>query len=160
MIYTYNSNMKKLNIGTLLFDVFTPLILGSILGILVKDDFSYLETLNRNIVVPPVVFIIVWSILYLLMGLWYYLYEKNENKDYIKNLYWISLFVNLMFTPTLFLLKNIYLALINVIILLGLIIYIFINGIKNKQKYSYLLLPYIIWLFVALTIMIDLVSLN
>ena len=61
--------MKKNQVINFVFNVFTPLILGAIVGFLTKNDYSYLDSLNRTIIIPPIVFPIVWSILYLLQGI-------------------------------------------------------------------------------------------
>ena len=98
-------------VGTLSF----PLLLGLIVGVVLKEDFSYIESLPRTIKVPSIVFPIVWTILYIL-------------------------------------------ALLDVVILIALVGYLFANGWRNKKKYSYLLIPYLLWLFVALSLMLDIIS--
>lgn len=111
--------MKRLNISYSLFKILTPILIGSVVGLFFKDYTSYIEQLNRNIEVPAVLFPIVWSILYVLIGIWYFFYEKEDNK---KNniIYYILLFINFMFTPVLFYFHNIVLALIiSIILLLG-----------------------------------------
>ena len=152
--------MKTFELDKFLLYIFSPLLLGTVVGFLFKDYFVTLEQFNRNIIIPPIVFIIVWSVLYLLMGIWYYLYDKDDGDSKTKKLYWILLIVNLLFTPILFYFKNIFLAMIDVIILLLGIGFIFIMGIKENKKYSYLLLPYILWLLTALTLTIDLLINN
>ena len=150
--------MRKEKIIKMLFSILTPIILGTIVGIIFKDYNSYLDTLNRTIVVPPILFPIVWSILYLLIGVWYYNYEKTATTKN-KILYYILLFVNLLFTPVLFYLEKIVLATIIVIILLVGNITLLYDSMK-KGKFSNLLVPYIIWLMFALILMIDLVVNN
>ena len=49
----------------------------SIVGIIFKDYNSYIETLERTIKVPAIIFPIVWSILYVMIGFWYDFYEKQ-----------------------------------------------------------------------------------
>lgn len=142
-------------IGTLLF----PTLLGLIVGILLKEDFSYIESLPRTIQVPPIVFPIVWTILYIVMGIYKELYNEDQTKDKkIDILYNLSLFFNVLFSVLLFGLHQKFLAFIDVVILLVLVSYMFINGYQNKKKYSYLLLPYVLWLFVALSLILDLIS--
>ena len=152
--------MKPFELDKFLLYVFSPLLLGTIVGFLFRDYFSVLEQFNRNIIIPPVVFRIVWSVLYILMGIWYYIYDRDDGKENIKRLYWVLLIVNLLFTPILFFFKNIFLSMIDVIILLFGIGFIFIFGIKEKRKYTYLLLLYILWLLTALTLTIDLLANN
>lgn len=153
--------MKKKNTIEIIFNVGLPLILSLVVWLLTKNDISYIESLNRNIKVPSFIFPIVWSILYILMGIWFYLFKKDYPLDY-KNqiIYWISLFVNLLFSFLLFSFKQITLSFIDVILLLIMIIYLFLVTLIRNKKYSYLLLPYILWLFVAFTLMLDLLVNN
>lgn len=153
--------MKKKEIINFIFMVFIPLIVNSIISFTIKNDFQYIETLNRKIIIPPIVFIIVWSILYILMGLWAYFYEKDyQNDKTTLAIYWFSLIVNMLFAPILFLGHLLYLALFDVIALLIMIMYLFIKTIIKNKKYAYLLFPYCIWLIMALTLMIDLIMHN
>ena len=146
--------MKKNDISNKLFHILMPILLGTVVGIIFKDYNSYIETLERTYVVPPIVFPIVWSILYVLIGFWYNKFEADvDSKD--KVIYYILLFVNYLFTPVLFYFKQITLALIVVVVLLIGNVYLFVKSLPNG-KFSYLLIPYILWLMVALTLMLDL----
>lgn len=144
--------MKK--ISDILFYVFTPLLIGTIIGLIFKDYTSYIQTLNRNIKVPSLIFPIAWSILYLVIGIWYYFYQKNAT-DKNKLLYYILLVLNYLFTPLLFYFKQITLSLILVLLLIIGNAYLFYDFLK-KDKKSYILIPYLIWLCFAQILMIDL----
>ena len=48
----YIKSMNKGKVKEFIFNVFSPLLLGSVIGLLTKDDFSYLDTLNRKINIP------------------------------------------------------------------------------------------------------------
>ena len=145
--------MKKIDIGSMLFHVLTPILIGTVIG-LIFNDFNYIDTLNKSFDVPKIVFPIVWSILYLLIGIWYHNYEK-EATTLNKVIYYILLGLNFLFTPVLFYFHNIVLALIIVIILLLGNIYLLFDS-KKIIKYSYLLIPYLLWLTFAGILMVDL----
>lgn len=150
--------MKTKEIGNKLFHILMPILLGIVVGIIFKDDMSYIETLERIIKVPTIVFPIVWSILYVLIGFWYDKYEEEATlKD--KVIYYILLLFNLLFTPILFYFKQIVIALLIVVVLLIGNIYLFVKSYR-LGKYSYLLIPYLLWLMVALTLMFDLLINN
>lgn len=151
--------MSKQNTISLLFNCLTPLLISFLVFFVTKEDISYLETINRSLVISPIVFPIVWTILYVLMGIWAFLYEK-ENDDLTMIIYWISLFANLLFSFILFSFHLIVLAFIDVIILFILILYLFIKTLLKQKKYAYLLLPYLIWLVIAFFLMRDLVIFN
>lgn len=144
--------MKKTS--DLLFYVFTPLLIGTIIGLVFKDYTSYIQTLNRNIKVPSLVFPLAWSILYLVIGIWYYFYQKKAT-DKNKFLYYILLILNYLFTPLLFYFNQIALSLILVFLLIVGNSYLFYDFLQ-KDKKSYILTPYLIWLIFAQILMIDL----
>ena len=151
----------KNNIFKLAFNILIPLLLSFLVFLATKNDISYLETLNRKIVLPNMVYPIVWSILYVLMGIWIYFYEKNHPDDKKTIVvYWLSVFVNLMFSFILFSFHQIILAFFDVIVLLIMIGYLFIKNLLQKEKYAYLLLPYIVWLCLATCLMVDLIVHN
>lgn len=152
--------MNKKEIGKIAFYVLFPLVLGSIVGFLVKNDFSYLETLNRTIIIPPIVFPIAWTILYVTMGIWAYLYDRDFDDNKILSIYYIALLFNLLFSIVLFTLEMPLLAFIDVVILIIMIGYLFIKTLKNEKKYGFILLPYLLWLFVALSLIIDILIHN
>ena len=153
--------MKKNQVINFVFNVFTPLILGAIVGFLTKNDYSYLESLNRTIIIPPIVFPIVWSILYLLQGIWYHLFLKIEpDNDKIESIYWGSIAVNLLFTPLLFTFQFPVFAFIDVIILVLLIGYLFFYSLSKKYKIAYLYVPYMLWLMLATALMFDILLHN
>ena len=151
----------KNNIFKLAFNILSPLLLSFLVFLATKNDISYLETLNRKIVLPNMVYPIVWSILYVLMGIWIYFYEKNHPDDKKTIVvYWLSVFLNLIFSFILFSFHQIILAFFDVIVLLIMIGYLFIKNLLQKEKYAYLLLPYIVWLCLATCLMVDLIVHN
>ena len=146
--------MKRIEIKDLVIDILIPVASGTLVGLIFKDYTSSIEEFNRSIVVPPIVFPIVWSVLYILMGVWFYFFGMEASTKQ-KIYYYALLGVNLLFTPVLFYFKNITLSLVITLILLIGNSYLFINYLK-KDKKSYILLPYLIWLVVANILMLDL----
>ena len=153
-IFTYTNSMKKIDIKDLAIDVLIPVASGTIIGIVFKDYTSSIEQFERNIIVPPIVFPIVWSILYVLIGVWYYFFGLEANNKQ-KILYYALLGINLLFTPSLFYFKNIPVSLIITFVLLIGNLYLFVWSIR-KDKKGFLLLPYLVWLLFANILMIDL----
>lgn len=146
--------MRNNELGNKLFHILMPILLGTVVGIIFKDYNSYIETLERTIKVPNIVFPIVWSVLYVLIGIWYNLYEKEANKVN-KVIYYVLLAVNLLFTPVLFYFHLIVPALIITVVLLVGNVYLFLMSFR-EGKYSYLLIPYLLWLVFASVLMFDL----
>ena len=67
--------MKKINID-LVFNLLFPLLVNFVISMLLGDFSSYYSNLNSLIRVPSILFPIVWSILYLMIG--YVSYKLDE----------------------------------------------------------------------------------
>ena len=146
--------MKRIEIKDLVINILIPVASGTLVGLIFKDYTSSIEEFNRSIVVPPIIFPIVWSVLYILMGVWFYFFGMEASTKQ-KIYYYALLGVNLLFTPVLFYFKNITFSLVITLILLIGNSYLFITYLK-KDKKSYIILPYLIWLVVANILMLDL----
>ena len=134
--------MKKL-----LFYIFITLFIGGIPSIVVATNNTY-NTLTKPPLSPPgVLFPIVWTILFILMGISVYLVK--EDKEAVRY-YFIQLIVNALWTPIFFGLKAYLLSFIWLIILIVLVV-IMLDKFKEINKTSvYLNIPYLIWLLFAL----------
>lgn len=155
------NKIKKENIFNFVFMVFMPLLCGIMVSLVIGDNFKSIEHFKRTIVIPSIVFMIVWSLLYLLMGLWAYYYERDFIEDKLTiSIYWMSIIVNLLFSPLLFLGNYLWLSFIDVVVLLAMIVYLFIKSLLQRKSYAYLLLPYVLWLIIANSLMIDLLLHN
>lgn len=133
--------IEKRNYNELLFYVLVPLVLGTIVGFLTRSGTS-----NYNGFVPGWIFPVVWSVLYILMGVSSYLVKDNKK---LMNIYKLNLFVNLtwpfiFFTFDLKVLAFFWILLL--IIIVGIMIYEFY---KENKLAGYLLIPYILWLIFA-----------
>ena len=144
-----------------LFYLFTPLICGSIIGFLTKDFIS-----NANYIKPPLnppdfIFPIVWTILYLLMGISYLIFKNNN--FYTKKestIYYFQLIVNLLWTIIFFVFKWYLFAIFWTILLLVSVIYLFKLFYDKTKISAYLNIPYIIWLIFATYLTIAIYFLN
>lgn len=133
--------MKKNNYKKLAIFIAIPLVLGGIIGLITSGESS-----NYNGPVPGWIFPVLWSILYILMGISSYLVSDNKK---LLNIYFISLAVNLLWPIVFFLLKLKVLAffwILALILIVGYMIYLFY---KENKLSSYLLIPYILWLIFA-----------
>ena len=118
---------------------------------------EYKNKYNNNLIPPGYVFSIVWTILYLLIG---YAYANVLYNKKIK--YWvipiISLLINYTFIPYMYLVVESFTrnttTLYALLIVLASLIFGFLTILqfyfteKNKL-YSYILIPYILWLLFA-----------
>ncbi len=135
-----NNFLKKL------FYIFFPLICGSLVGIIIAKFMDY-ETLVKPFLSPPgFIFPIVWSIIYLLLGISYFLIPNKKN---INKIYYISLFINLLWSIFFFVLKWRLFTCIWTILLLISVVYLLINFYKENKVSFYLNIPYLLWLIFA-----------
>ncbi len=144
-----------------IFYLFFPLLCGSLVGLLISNSMDY-GIINKPLLSPPgFIFPIVWSILYLLLGLSYYLYKKNSNDNLtLDKVYYISLLVNLLWSVFFFILKWRLFTIFWTLLLLGLVIYLMYLYFKSYKPSFYLNIPYLIWLLFATYLTIGVYILN
>lgn len=133
--------MKKIDYKELIKYIAVPLVLGAIVGLITKNQSS-----NYDGIVSGFVFPMVWSILYILMGISSYIVRDDKE---LMNIYKVNLGINILWPIIFFSLKLRVLAFFWILILIlvvGYMIYRFYN--KNKIS-AYLLIPYILWLVFA-----------
>ena len=82
-----NMNIDFKDYKRILLYVAVPVLLGAFVGLLTSGGTS-----NYDSFVPGWIFPVVWTILYILMGLSSYLVRNNEK---LINIYKLNLFVNL-----------------------------------------------------------------
>ena len=130
------NNYKKLIIF-----IAIPLILGGIVGLITsKGSNSY------NGIVPGWIFPVVWSILYIMMGISSYLISDDSK---LIKIYIVSLVINLLW-PIIFFSFGFkvlgFFWILMLILVVGYMIYKFYD--KNRVS-AYLLIPYLLWIIFA-----------
>ncbi len=127
-----------------------PVILGAIVGFIISGSIDY-NSLQKPFLAPPsIVFPIVWTILYILMGISYGILESKSQADSsIKLIYYSQLFVNALWSILFFYLKWRFFAFLWLVFLIALIL-IMIKTFYNKNKVSGLIqIPYLLWTLFA-----------
>ena len=131
-----------------LFHLFLPIIGGSLIGFITNKSIDY-SNLIKPPLAPPKLFPIAWSIIYLLLGISYYLYKKRNNDKTVDIVYYIGLIVNYLWTFIFFVFKLRLLAIFWIILLDILVILLAILYYKYEKKSALLLIPYILWIIFA-----------
>ena len=129
-------------------------------SLIFRMDTNYYVNLDKPWFAPPgIIFGIVWPILYILIA--YSIYKTWDKRDKNYNIYLIINYLsNQLFTLFFFVLKNNFLALVDVIIVLIYSIYLyFMTKVLNKN-YSKYLVPYIIWNIYALILIFSIFIIN
>ena len=143
-----NNRMSREEIVFLLI----PLIGGFLSGILSMGGIKEFDSLTKPFLSPPgFIFPIVWTILYVLMGISSYLiYKENDyNSSCCLKIYAINLFVNFLWSPLFFGLNLRLFSLIWIILLDVVVVYMILCFFKVNKKAAYIQIPYLVWCIFA-----------
>lgn len=113
------------------------------------DIYKYLD---KPLLAPPsILFPIVWTILYILMGISAYIIYESNNKDKKDALivYGIQLAVNFIWPIFFFLLNYRLLAFVIIILLLITIVLMILKFYKINKISACLQIPYLLWVIFA-----------
>lgn len=138
----------------LILNILIPIALGSIVGYLNRNTMEVYENLNKFFLTPPpIVFRIVWPMLYGLMGTAAYrIYMKNSHgaKDNGGYFYYIiQLIVNLIWPFVFFTFRLYGVSFVIIIILVILVLITTYKFYKTDKISGILMIPYLLWLIFA-----------
>ena len=138
-----------------IISVAIALAVGGLAAFLTRGDMDiYKEIVLPPLAPPSILFPIVWSILYVIMGIGaamvYLERDKNENavRDAL-SVYGINLILNFMWSIIFFKFRMFLLAFIWLLALLGVIIKMILDFKKIKPISGYLQIPYAVWVAFA-----------
>lgn len=154
-------NLKKLK--TYIFSILIALGVGGLSAYITMGSMEIFDKIAKPPLTPPsIVFPIVWTILYTLMGVSSAIIynEKHIKRNRALVVYALQLFFNFMwsilfFNYELYLLSAIWLA-----VMIALIIYMIKLFYEIKPIAAYLQIPYLIWCLFALYLNIAIFILN
>ena len=144
----------RINKKLLFICVAIPLIGGGGSALLTKNSMEMFEMVTKPPLSPPGwLFPVVWTILYILMGLSSYVIittdAKPEEKSEAIRLYGYQLIVNFLW-PTFFFNLQWYFFALLWLILLWVLVFLMIRKFANINKFAtYMNVPYLIWLTFA-----------
>ena len=120
------------------------LIIGSFASANTGTDIWYQGLIKSDLNPPGYVFGIVWPILYLLMGI-----TAWRTFEIIKNLFYIQLFLNAIWSWLFFSFHLPLISLIDIWLLIYVNIKIIFKVVKMDKLAGLLYMPYILWLLFA-----------
>ncbi len=131
-----------------------PLLVGGLAGFLTKDSMETFSMLNQPPLSPPgIVFPIVWTILYTLMGISSYLVVTSDaSKDEKQNalfVYGIQLAINFFWSIFFFNLEWYLFSFFWLLLLWAFILNTIIQFYRISKPAAYLMIPYLIWVTFA-----------
>ena len=130
--------------------ILLPVLVGALVGLITSGSMDYNMLQKPPLAPPGVVFPVVWTILYILMGISYGILKVNNQTDEeIDWIYYIQLAINALWSIIFFNFKWRLFAFVW-IILLAVAIISMIRKFYNKNKIAGLLqIPYILWVIFA-----------
>ena len=136
--------MSKFKIYTK--SILIPVIVGAIVGFIISGSIDY-NSLQKPFLAPPsILFPIIWSILYVLMGISYGILDSNSLVDsQINSIYYLQLFVNALWPIFFFVLKWRLFSFIWILLLLALLVVMIIRFYRKNKVAGLLQIPYLLW---------------
>lgn len=137
-------------VRTYLKSILIPLLIGGFVGILTSSNMNYSNLIKPSFSPPAILFPIVWTTLYILMGVSYGILKSNlQLTKKGKNIYYLQLFVNYLW-PIFFFVFDFRLFSFFWILLLIVLVVFMIKEFYDKNKLAGLLqIPYLLWLVFA-----------
>lgn len=147
--YTSNGDNMKIDYKKLFLNILIPVILGAIVGFLSGSSKGYDYIVQPSFAPPSIVFPIVWTILYILMGVSSYIVSTNDAYNNALPSYYFQLIINLLWSFIFFKFKLYFIAFLWIILLIVSVI-VMIKKFYNISRVSaYLQIPYLLWLIFA-----------
>ena len=153
----------KDNLVKLVLSIAIPVLVGMTSGFFTDAQSEWYLGLQGPFFQPPGWLIsIVWITLYILMGIAFYMIWKkgfSENKKPIA-LFSIQLAINFSWSFVFFTFQSLWGGLIVMLIMLFFVVWTAWEFYKVSKKAGYLFIPYIVWIFIAMSVNIAFIILN
>lgn len=144
----------KPNTKKLLVCIAIPLLVGGIAGLLTRTGTQAYAVMTKPPLSPPgILFPIVWTILYTLMGISSYLIwtkaDDSVHSSKAKNLYFYQLVVNFLWPFFFFNFQWYFFSFLWILLLWSLVFAMIRAFFEISKAAAYINLPYLLWLTFA-----------
>ncbi len=142
-------------VKTYVISILIPLIVGGLAAFLTRNNMMlYEEIVKPPLAPPPILFPIVWTILYVLMGISsarVKLQEKTQKKLVTEamTVYWVQLGFNFFWSLIFFNARAFLAAFLWLIALWTLILYMILKFSKIDLTAAIMNIPYLLWVTFA-----------
>lgn len=154
---------KKFNFELFLISILVPQAVG-LLSVFFAGNVSLKYSLLEKPFWAPssIVFPIAWGILYLLMGIAFYIVQKSgaENKSKAVFYYTVQLAANFLWNIFFFGMEMRFFSFIWVLVIIALVFKTIIEFYFADKKAAVLLIPYLLWLIYACFLNFEIWRLN
>ncbi len=146
--------MKKCKISDLLIFILSAELVGVLSSLFAGNIGEAYQTLEKPPLSPPaIVFPIVWTILYALMGISaciiYGSNAEKKQKDSALRTYRIQLLVNFLWSIVYFRFQALWTSVIVITALLVLIVVMIVKFYRIDKTAAFLNIPYLVWVLFA-----------
>lgn len=142
-------DIMKINYKKLIISILIPLGLGALVGFISGSSSGYKEIIQPSFAPPGWLFPVVWSILYILMGVSDYLVKEDLGTNSSLKIYKYQLGVNLLWSFFFFTFKWYLFSFLWIILLVVLVIKMIKEFLSINKTSSYLQIPYLLWIIFA-----------
>ena len=144
----------KINWKLLILCIAIPLGVGAVSALLTKESMEIFENLNQPALSPPGwLFPVVWTVLYILMGISSYLIltsgEEPSKVQRAISVYGYQLAVNFLWPTFFFNFRWYFVAFLWLLFLIILVVVMIGRFYKLEKRAAYLNIPYLLWLIFA-----------
>jgi len=144
----------RLNIKQLIICIAIPLLIGSLSAFLTRDSMTTFSRVIKPPLSPPgILFPIVWTVLYTLMGIASYLIVSSDAaKEDVQNaifVYALQLGINFFWSIFFFNLQWYLFSFFWLLLLWTFILYTIVVFYRISKPAAYLLIPYLLWVTFA-----------
>ena len=141
-----------IKLKSLIISLAISLGVGGLSSIITSNSSDIYQNLNQPPLAPPSwLFPVVWTILYILMGISAYIVYESDypSKNKALTVYAIQLVVNLVWPILFFNLEMFLLAFLWLMLLFVLVIYMIVLFYKISPIAAFLQIPYALWIIFA-----------
>ena len=134
---------------------------GAIVGIITSQSIDYNVLKQPPLAPPSALFPIVWTILYILMGVSYGILKSKEQTDKdIDLIYYGQLIVNYLWSFIFFVFKWRFFAILWIVLLAVLVVVMIARFYRKDKTAGLLQIPYLLWVLFATYLTIGIYFLN
>lgn len=143
---------KKIKWPVLIWNLVLSLGVGGLSALFTMNSMEKYNSINLPMYSPPsYIFPIVWTVLYILMGISAYMIHISDSpmKKTALLFYYLQLAVNFFWPIIFFNFSNYLFAFIWLLLLFILIIIMLVAFYKVDKRAAYLQIPYLLWIIFA-----------
>ena len=141
--------------------ILLPVLVGGAVGFIISPFIDYNSLQKPPLAPPSILFPIIWTVLYVLMGVSYGILKNNDiENDDIDRVYYLQLFFNALWPVAFFILKWRLFAAFWIVVLAILVIVMTGRFYRKNMAAGLLQIPYVFWTLFATYLNIGVYLLN